>query len=172
MIEQEILFLGLLKEGPKHGYKIKKQLKEILSPLIGVDLKSIYYPLKILENKGLLTKRINKEGRRPQRLIYELTPKGRARFDELLKASFLNFKRPEFSLDLSLYFLKFIKPEVARRRLRARISILEKLSRSLNQTLTLLKNKKTYPFLISIIEHNRELVRAESKFLLRLIHNF
>lgn len=170
MIEQELLFLGLLKEGPKHGYKIKKQLQGILSPFIGIESKSIYYPLKILENKGLLVKKTTKQGKRPLRLVYELTPKGHFRFDELLRASFLDFKRPQFSIDLSLYFLKFIKPEIAGRRLRARISILNKLSHAMNQTLQSLKNKKASSLLLSILEHNRQMVKAESKFLLSLIH--
>ena len=29
MIEQELILLGLLKESPKHGYEIKKKIKEI-----------------------------------------------------------------------------------------------------------------------------------------------
>ena len=171
MIEQELLFLGLLKESPKHGYEIKKQLKEILSPFIGVDSKSIYYPLKILENKALLVKKSVKQDRRPQRFVYELTPRGEARFNELLKASFLDFKRPQFSLDISLYFLKFIKPKIAIRRLRARISILKRLSKNLDQTFSVLKNKKLSPLLLSILEHNREMVKTETKFLSSLIQN-
>ncbi|MBU4346621.1 MAG: PadR family transcriptional regulator [Candidatus Omnitrophica bacterium] len=51
MIEQELLLLGLIKEKPKHGYEIKKELKEILFPFLGMDSKSIYYPLRVLENQ-------------------------------------------------------------------------------------------------------------------------
>lgn len=171
MIEQELLLLGLLKESPRHGYEIKKQLQDILFPFIGIDSKSIYYPLRILENKGLLIKKAVKFGRRPQRFVYKLTPKGQTRFNELLKKSFLDFKRPQFSLDLSLFFLKFVKPEIAKRRLRARILILKKLSQSLNQTLSSLKNKKTSPFLLSILEHDQQMVKAESKFLLNIIYS-
>lgn len=171
MIEQELLFLGLLKERPRHGYEIKKQLRDILFPFIGVELKSIYYPLGILEKKSLVIKKAAQQGRRPQRLVYELTPKGHIRFNELLKKSFLDFRRPQFSLNLSLYFLKFIKPKIAKRRLQARISILEKLSRSLNQTFSSLSKTKTHPFLLSIIEHDRQMVKTESKFLLSLIQN-
>ncbi len=96
MIEQELLLLGLLKESPKHGYDIKIKIKGILSLFAGLDLKSIYYPLKILENKGLVAKRASKPGRRPQRFVYALTRKGENRFNELLSKSFLNFKRPQF----------------------------------------------------------------------------
>jgi len=168
MIEHELLLLGLLKEGPKHGYEIKKKIKEILSLFAGVDLKSIYYPLRILEKKGLVTKRITKTSRRPQRLVYALTSKGESHFKGLLKQSLLNFKRPQFSLDLSLYFLQYIKPAIAKRRLRARMFVLGKLAKGLKEMVGSLKDKKT-PSLIYILEHNLQMVETESKFLANLI---
>lgn len=168
MIEQELILLGLLKESPKHGYEIKRKIKEILSLFAGVDLKSIYYPLRVLEKKGLIVKRITKQGRRPPRLVYELTPKGESRFNDLLTKSFLDFKRPQFSLDLSLYFLHYIKPKIAKRRLRARMVVLEKLSKGLRQVVNSLKNKKPSS-LLYISEHNLQMVETESKFLFNLI---
>lgn len=167
MIEQELLFLGLLKEKPKHGYQIKKEIKEILFLFAGVDSKSIYYPLRVLEKRGLVAKHIGKEGRRPQRFVYKLTPRGESRFQELLTKSFLNFKRPQFSLDLSLYFLRYIKPSVAYRRLHGRMSILRKLSRGMRQTIASLKHKKPFA-LARILEHNLRMVETEYQFLNQL----
>jgi DNA-binding PadR family transcriptional regulator len=167
MIEQELLLLGLIKESPKHGYDIKKKIKEILSLFAGVDLKSIYYPLRVLEKKGFIAKKINRQGRRPQRFVYTLTAKGQSRFNELLSHSFLDFKRPQFSLDLSLYFLHHLKPSVVRRRLRARQLILKRISRGLEE---LIKSKKVKsPALSRILEHNLQMVETESKFLSDLI---
>jgi len=168
MIEQELILLGLLKESPKHGYEIKKKIKEILSLIAGVDLKSIYYPLRMLEKKGLVTKWITKSGRRPQRLVYTLTPKGEIRFKELLTQSLLNFRRPHFTLDLSLYFLNYIKPDILKRRLRARVRVLEGLSRGLRQMIGSLKKQKS-DSLVYILEHNLQMVETESKFLSNLI---
>jgi len=168
MIGHELILLGLLKESPKHGYEIKKRIKDILSLFAGIDVKSIYYPLRILEKKGLVVKRISRQGRRPQRLVYELTPKGEGRFRELLSESFLNFNRPQFSLDLSLYFLDDIYPEVAKRRLRARMLILQKLSSTLKKTVSSLKVKRSSSS-VRILEHNLQMVETESKFLNSLI---
>jgi len=167
MIEHELILLGLLRESPRHGYEIKKQIKGIFSILAGIDLKSVYYPLKVLQHKGFLSRRTAKESRRPERFIYELTPKGEARFRELLNKSFLNFKRPQFSLDLSLYFLNYINPQIAKRRLRARMQVLEGLSNSIERTLAPLKKSKS-PALAHILEHNLEMVETEFKFLSRL----
>jgi len=193
MIEQEFILLGLLKESPKHGYEIKKTIKDILSLFAGVDLKSIYYPLRILEKKNLVTKKINKSGRRPQRLVYALTPEGESRFKELLTKSFLNFKRPQFSLDLSLYFLNYVRPDFVKRRLRARTVILEKLSKSLRQMANFLWYRKVHSTFLTtenrkklspkaiflgkkkplslayILEHDLQMVETESKFLSTLI---
>jgi DNA-binding PadR family transcriptional regulator len=168
MIEQEFLLLGMLKESPKHGYEIKKKTREILFLFAGVELKSIYYPLKVLEQKGLVAKHADKQGRRPQRFVYELTPKGEHRLDELLSQSFLDFKRPQFSLDLSLYFLHYMKPAIARRRLRARLLIIKKLSRELKQMVNSPKNKGPAS-LSEILEHNLKMLEAESHFLANLI---
>ena len=168
MIEHELLLLGLLKESPKHGYDIKLKIKEILSSFAGVNLKSIYYPLRILEKKGLVIKRASKPGRRPERFIYKLTPRGENRFSDLLTKSLLDFTRPQFSLDLSLYFLHYIKPPVARRRLRARMQILKMLARQLRNSIDSLKKNKSAS-LAYILEHDLQMVETESRFLSGLI---
>ncbi len=168
MIEHELILLGLLKESPKHGYQIKKQIKTILSLFAGIDMKSIYYPLRILEKKGLLAKHSDRQGKRPQRFVYKLTPKGQARFKQLLSKSLLELKRPHFSLDLSLYFLKNIEPQEARRRLRGRMLMLSKLQRDLEQTILSL-NQSDNPSMRQILTHDLQMVEAESAFLSELI---
>jgi len=167
MIEHELILLGLLKGSPKHGYEIKKEVKEIFSLFAGVDLKSIYYPLKVLEKKDLVIKHTLKPGRRPARYEYELTQKGESRFNSLLENSFLDFKRPQFSLDLCLYFLNYIRPQVAKRRLRARIYILNNLSKSLRQMVKVFE-KKNPSSLVRILNHNLKMIEAESQFLASL----
>ncbi len=164
MIENELLLLGLIREGPKHGYDIKKKIQDIVSVIAGIDPKSIYYPLKVLEKKGLVVKRAFHDGNRPTRFVYALTPKGEAYFEKLLTRSFLDFKRPQFSLDLSLYFLPYIKPAIARRRLRARIFILKKLAKNIA---LMIRNaeKKPAASLSCILEHNLRMLTAEQEFL-------
>jgi DNA-binding PadR family transcriptional regulator len=168
MIEQELLLLGLLRESPQHGYNIKTKIKEILSFFAGLEVKSIYYPLRVLEKKGLVIKRISKPGRRPERIVYELTPKGLERFNKLLSKSLLNFKRPQFNLDLSLYFLHYMKPSIARRRLSARLHILDKISQELKLMVKSSERKKGLS-LWRILDHNLGMLEAEKEFLTSLI---
>ncbi|MDP2940344.1 MAG: PadR family transcriptional regulator [Candidatus Omnitrophota bacterium] len=167
MNEQELLFLGLLKAGPKHGYEIKRLLKDTLMPFISLDIKSIYYPLKKMEEKGLIAKYAGREGNFPEKHIYSLTPKGEKRFDSILNESFLTIKRPYFNIDLSLYFLPYAKPQIAKRRFRARVLFLRRIKRELA---ALKKNlKPEIKHLGVILEHNIDLVQAEIKSISRLI---
>ncbi|MBN2830915.1 MAG: PadR family transcriptional regulator [Candidatus Omnitrophica bacterium] len=168
MIEQELLLLGLLRQGPKHGYDIKIKIKQILSLFAGIRLKSIYYPLKLLEQKGLVAKKIAKVGNRPKRIVYTLTTKGKNRFEGLLGRSLLELKRPQFSLDLSLYFLHYLKPVSARKRLHARLRMLNKLSLSMEK-MPEAKPGKAQPSLSCILEHNIRMLKAEELFLTALI---
>jgi DNA-binding PadR family transcriptional regulator len=168
MIEHELILLGLLKEGPKHGYDIKVKINEILSLFTGVSVKSIYYPLTILEKKGLVVKHVTKPSRRPPRTVYALTARGEHYFDELLNKSFLDFRRPEFSLDLSLYFLRFMKRDVSQRRLRARMQILKKIIAMLQVMIK--KHRRQRSSAVGLIlEHNLRMVGAELSFLASLI---
>jgi DNA-binding PadR family transcriptional regulator len=164
MIAHELILLGLLKESPKHGYEIKKEVREIFALFAGIDLSSIYYPLRVLEKKGFIAKTTVKTGRRPARYVYELTPKGQSRFTALLTKSFLDFKRPQFSIDLSLYFFNYLKPGMAKRRLKARMFLLRKLSAGLGQMAKAIETKRPGS-LARILNHNRQMVEAEVLFL-------
>lgn len=167
MIEHELLFLGLLKEGPKHGYEIKRLIEEELFPFIGLKVKSIYYPLKKMEQLGLIKKDVGREGKWPEKFVYSLTPKGKKIFEHLITESFLSIERPYFSIDLSLYFLQHVEKKIAKRQLRGRLIFLRRIRRDLEK---LKKNtEKSRKHLRVILEHNLSLVEAEIESLEKLI---
>ncbi|OGX24537.1 MAG: hypothetical protein A2787_06990 [Omnitrophica WOR_2 bacterium RIFCSPHIGHO2_01_FULL_48_9] len=159
MIEHELLFLGLLMEGPKHGYEIKRQIEEELFPFIGLKIKSIYYPLRKMEQLGLINKDIGREGKWPEKYVYSITPKGQKIFDHLITESFLSIERPYFNIDLSLYFLDYVDKGIARRHLRARVIFLKRIKRDLENLKKGMKAPKRH--LAIILEHDVDLVEAE-----------
>lgn len=165
MIEHELLFLGLLLEGPKHGYEIKRMIEEELFPFIGLQIKSIYYPLKKMERLGLVNKDVGREGKWPEKFVYSITPKGREIFDHLVTESFMSIERPYFNIDLALYFLPYADKKITKRRLRARVIFLNRIRRDLEN----LKPKTTAKHLLIILEHELDLVSAEIKSISRLI---
>lgn len=158
MIENEFLFLGLLAQGPKHGYEIKLQLEEELGPKIGLHIKSIYYPLQKMEGAGLIEKEVaSRSGRFPEKYVYRITPKGKKKFDQLIEQSFLSIERPFFQIDLALYFLPLVDKSRAKRRLKARVSLLKKVKRQL----ALLQSPAKTKILSLILQHDLDLVEAE-----------
>ena len=167
MIEHELLFLGLLMEGPKHGYEIKRQIEEELVPFLGLKIKSIYYPLKKMEKLGLVVKDAGREGNFPERFTYSVTDKGRKIFDHLLTENFLSIERPYFNVDLSLYFLPYVDKRIAQRRLRARVIFLKRIKRDLEGMSKNIKNASRH--LQIILEHDVDLVSAEIKSITDLI---
>lgn len=163
-IEQELLILGLLKDKPRHGYEIKKQIKEVVSTFAVLDVESIYYSLQLLEKKGFVRKAVSAQGHRPEKFIYSLTPKGDQRFSQLLTKSLLTADRPNFSIDVALYFLPYMPLEVALHRLKGRVRILSKVEDALKNLAGQLMDKASY-HLHSIVEHNLELLKAEKNFI-------
>jgi DNA-binding PadR family transcriptional regulator len=167
MIEHELLFLGLLAEGPKHGYEIKRQLQEDLGPKTGLQIKSIYYPLQKMESRGLVEKEVGrKEGRFPEKYVYRLTPKGKKKFERLIEQSFLSVERPFFQIDLALYFLPLVDKTKARRRLKARVGLLKKLKKQL----AFLQSPPKHKILSLIVQHDLDLIEAEINSTQKIIH--
>jgi DNA-binding PadR family transcriptional regulator len=166
MIENELLFLGLLKDGPKHGYEIKRLIEEELLPIVGLKVKSIYYPLKKMEKLGLISKDVGREGKWPEKFVYSLTPKGEKIFDHLIADSFSSIERPYFNIDLSLYFLQYVEPALAQRQLRGRLIFLKRIRRELENLKKTLHPSR--PHLQIILDHDLDLVEAEIKSIARL----
>ncbi len=168
MIEHEMLFLGLLVDGPKHGYEIKRTIEEELFPFVGLKVKSIYYPLKKMEQLKLIQKDVGREGKWPEKFVYSITPQGRKIFDHLITESFVSIERPFFNIDLSLFFLPYVEKKIAHKKLRSRVIFLRRIRRDLEKFLS----RKTPPLpqhLKIILDHDLDLVEAEITSLSRLI---
>ena len=167
MIEHELLFLGLLKDGPKHGYEIKRLIEEELFPFVGLKINSIYYPLKQLEKLDLIKKDVGREGKWPEKFVYSLTSKGQKIFDHLITESFLSIERPYFNIDLSLYFMQYVDKKIVQRRLRGRLLFLRRIKREL-EVLRKNKSKTSQKHLSIILDHDLDLVEAEIKSIAKL----
>ena len=169
MIKQDLIILGLLQDGPKHGYEIKKNIAKVMGLYTPVITTSIYYPLKNLEERGLITKTISKTGKRPEKYVYSLTKKGNQEFQKLLNQNFLVIQRPYLNLDLSLYFLPSVKPAIAKRRLENRLTNLKKIRIWAKRLKTLLEKKKSSYHLLAIAEHSLNIIDTEVRFTAKLI---
>ena len=77
----ELVALASLRDGPRHGYAIIKELRERSGGELDVLEGTLYPALHRLEQTGLVRSRWTTEGGRRRR-IYELTAKGGRRLGE------------------------------------------------------------------------------------------
>lgn len=170
MIEHEMLFLGLLMDGPKHGYEIKRNIEEDLFPFVALKVKSIYYPLKKMEQLKLVSKDVGREGKFPEKFVYSITPKGKKIFNHLITESFVSIERPYFNIDLSLYFLQYVDKKIVKRQLRGRVIFLNRIMRELHGVKE--KTKTSQKHLRIIMDHDLDLVNAEIASIKKLMDTF
>lgn len=78
----EILVLGVLRNGPVHGYELKQRVQRpTLRPLSN---NSLYPLLRRFEERGVVTKQVETTEGRPSRNVYAITPTGHTHFHELI----------------------------------------------------------------------------------------
>ena len=166
MMVQKILILGLIKEGPKHGYEIKKIIEKEFGIFSSLSSASIYYPLRIMEREGLITKKLGKGKKHLEKYIYAITEKGRRTLEQLLLNNLLSRERPFLSVDISLYFLPLLEKEEVLARLRLRVRFLENVKRWLEDKIS----RGSYrTHLKLLLQHHLNLAAAEENFVKEMV---
>jgi DNA-binding PadR family transcriptional regulator len=82
----EFAVLGLLHEGPTHGYDLRRRLNTALGPFRALSYGTLYPALKGLLDRGLIAQASDPagpSGKRP-RVVYELTAAGKEHFADLV----------------------------------------------------------------------------------------
>ncbi|MBU1112283.1 MAG: PadR family transcriptional regulator [Candidatus Omnitrophica bacterium] len=159
---QRLIILGILKESPRHGYEIKKIIKEDLGVFASLENKSIYYPLKIMEREGLIKKSVAKVKGKLTRYVYSITPAGNKEFLELALKALLSEKRPFIDIDIPLYFLPHLDKRGVMSRLRLRKRFLEKVKQWLSDNLKAGEKLPIHQQLL--LKHHLNLLSAEETF--------
>jgi len=159
---QKLIILGILKEGPKHGYEIKKIIKKEIEVFTSLENKSIYYPLKMMEKRGLIKKNIAREKGRLEKQVYSLTARGNKEFLKLAMEALLSQKRPFIDIDIPLYFLPYLEKKKVFAHLRLKKRFLEKVKGWLSNNL---KGKDKFsPHQRLLLKHHLNLLNAEDSF--------
>jgi len=164
---QHLIILGILKEGPRHGYEIKKIVKQDLGVFSSLENKSIYYPLKIMEGEGLIKRSVAKKKGRLTRYVYSITPAGTKKFLELALKALLSEKRPFIEIDIPLYFLPHLDKKGVMARLRLRKRFLEKVKQWLLDYIRPGAKLPVHQRLL--LKHHLNLLNAEETFVEEII---
>ncbi|MDB5078947.1 MAG: transcriptional regulator, PadR-like family [Chloroflexi bacterium] len=104
----EYALLGLLIDGPGHGYDLTRQFAADteLGKVCRLEMSMLYGLLKKLEREGLLNGKDEPLTEHKSRRIVELTPAGQAEFEAWLAEPVLHNREIRFSFLVKLYFAR------------------------------------------------------------------
>ena len=81
---KKLLLLGLLRGQKLHGYGVVDYLSNHSSGGAAISKSNAYRLLRLMEEEGLIRSATEREGNRPERYVYEVTPAGEAFFQDCL----------------------------------------------------------------------------------------
>jgi DNA-binding PadR family transcriptional regulator len=76
--------LGLLTDGPLHGYELKAACEEELVPASRLNFGQVYTTLDRLQRDGLVGHEVVSQSERPDKKVYALTAEGRRQLQDWL----------------------------------------------------------------------------------------
>lgn len=104
-LKTQFYILGLLlRYGPQHGYMLKQTVEEQIADFARLKLPNIYYTLDRLEKCGYVSATLEKDGARPERKVYAITPEGETHFRILMKKMMAEEYTTELPFDGILFF--------------------------------------------------------------------
>jgi DNA-binding PadR family transcriptional regulator len=113
-LSPEFALLGLLSQGPAHGYELHQKLASELGQVWHLSQSQIYNILNRLEGKDYIRGTLEEQKKLPAKRLFRLTDAGQDRFDDWLYApsrSSVRAIRVEFTT--RLYFALAIDPDLA-----------------------------------------------------------
>jgi DNA-binding PadR family transcriptional regulator len=181
----DLAVLGLLKEGPMHGYELSKRLRFTLGPLYTVSYGSLYPCLKRLGTTGMVQERpgdtkprrrtkkaVAAEARsatiganRRARRVYEITPDGERFFFEQLELGAV-YDTDRFQARFA--FFRYLPKEMRIKLLEHRKAYLEEKLSEFQESLRATRERMD-AYSRSLIDHGVETTEQDIKWLEGLI---
>lgn len=178
----DLAVLGLLKEGPMHGYELSKRLRFTLGPLYTVSYGSLYPCLKRLGATGMVQERPGdaKPRRRTKkpveprspiganrraRRVYEITPEGETFFFAQLELGAV-YDTDRFQARFA--FFRYLPKEMRIRLLEHRKAYLEEKVAEFKESLRATRERMD-AYSRSLIDHGVETTEQDIKWLQGLI---
>lgn len=107
----EASILGLLYEEPQYGYQLEKSIEGWgMRNWTQIGFSSIYYVLKKLEKKELVTSELKKVEGKPSRKVFTITPLGMETLKEKLICLLSWNKKSISPFDLGVAYLNYLEP--------------------------------------------------------------
>jgi DNA-binding PadR family transcriptional regulator len=158
--------LSCLSERPMHPYEISSTLRSRgKEQSIKLNYGSLYSVVESLQKHGLIRSReTTREGRRPERTVYEITEAGVTEFEDWL-AELLSTPVREFtSLEAGLSLMPGLPPDEVARLLDERADKLRMELRALDASLAVAKDMDLPDLMLVESHYRRVMLTAELDF--------
>lgn len=133
-MDRKLLLLGLLRMQEMHGYQLNDFIDAFLAVCVDVKKPTAYYLLNKMHQDGWIAVAEQKEGNRPVRRVYSITPAGENAFQELLRINLGSYSPVQFNSDIGLAFMDALSKEdrshfLSQRRddLKQQLAVVEKI---------------------------------------------
>ncbi len=165
-MHKELLILGLAgSRGPISGYDIHRIVRAHGDFFTDLKKPNMYYLLGRLAQSGHLHVRAEPgtRGRRGERLLYKLTPKGRRRFHELLRLQLQRYDTVHTGIEVAIIFLSQLSKKRALTLMKQRAAVVQKHQRTAAQALANVSKRGTLAKISA--DHLLTLINAEVEWL-------
>lgn len=129
----EYAILGLLSDGPLHGYALRKRLDAALSPFWTIATSQIYSALHSIEKKELVSVEVQMQDNRPPRSVYLITSRGREEFRRWCENPVCHLRHMRVEFLAKLYFLHRVGDKEAISLINDQTAFLERLRTRVSQ---------------------------------------
>ena len=102
---QQLLILGILMKEKMHGYRLNEYVNHAMGLYTDLKKATAYYTLEKLEKDGYIEQETEREGKRPERRVYQITKKGRTHFLVLLRQHLKSYTRTYYADDIGIAFM-------------------------------------------------------------------
>jgi len=126
-VEKKLLLLGLLRMQEMHGYQLNELIGSHLGTSVHLKKPTAYRLLNQMSGDGWVTYREEREGNRPPRRVYAITPQGEGAFQRLLRQSLADYKPADFVGNVGLLFLDTVPAKETASLLQDRRAVVESL---------------------------------------------
>ncbi|MFC2060810.1 PadR family transcriptional regulator [Chloroflexota bacterium] len=160
---QQLILLGILQEGKTHGYRLNEYVNHAMDLYTDIKKSKVYYTLDKFEKDGYVEHETEREGKRPERRVYQITKKGKALFLQLLRDNLGEFTRAHFNDDIGVAFMDHLSVQETR-------ELLEKKRGIVQSTLKQFKDVPDHgENLRYVINHNVAHLKADLTWINSLI---
>lgn len=160
----DLVVLGLLAEGAKHGYQIEERIeRDNIRIWAKIGMSSIYHSLNKLEEKGMVASKTASSKRGAGKFVYSITSRGRSHLANLVSKALASRASVYSDRIAGLVFA----PNLSGANLEGALSKSEKGVGTALRGIKSRRKEQTHPVADIVLEYYQAIFEAEKKALKR-----